>query len=129
MDEVIKIASELQDSRNEEKFVGVTPPKPQVVFKKEQNFCKEAYESNVCNSDSVYDKVPVAQVNSDDTIFHSDHVRSAGGDSIKGPLQFANDTNCVLSSDDESVVSIYTEGTKLNNPATKKRQERVIQSH
>ena len=44
--------SKLQDSRNEEKFVGVNPPKAQVVLEEEQRFSDEVQESNVVDSTS-----------------------------------------------------------------------------
>jgi len=125
VDDVIAMARELQDSRNEEKFVGATPPKVQIVQEGGPSSCEEQGESIVSESANVEVCEPYPQVNSDDTIFHSDHVRSAGGESIVHPPLKPKNVEGYSSSGDESIESVYTDGTKLSRLAPKKRQENI----
>ena len=79
VEEVVKIAAELQDSRNEEKFVGANPPKVKFVRNNgEQSSSEETAETKGFIVSYAQAIEPISQVNSDDSIFHQDDVRSAG---------------------------------------------------
>ena len=87
--------------------------------------CEELEESGICDSANVKASEPSPQVNSDDTIFHADHVRSAGGKSVFHPLAKTKNCEDNSSSGDESIVPIYTDGAKLSSMAPKKRQSDI----